>query len=99
MALEPRNADAAARRAGRRRGSSITRQAVLEAARTRFLEQISPRLRNVEDADTRAGLASAMLIGVIVGRGVVQVRVLADAERETVIRLVAPAIQTMLAAL
>ena len=64
---------------------------------TRLVETISPKLRDRPDALIRAGFASSMLIGVIVGRCIVQVSALANEDRETVVRLVGPAIQTVLA--
>lgn len=62
----------------------------------RVVEQISPKLSNAQDADIRAAFASAMLIGVVVGRGIVKVPVLASSDRVTVVRLLAPAIQAVL---
>lgn len=62
----------------------------------RLMDRIVPRLPSAEDAALRAGLASAMLVGVVVGRGIVKVPLLAEAESRTVVRLVAPAIQRTL---
>lgn len=62
----------------------------------RLVEQISPKLANIQEADTRAAIASAMLIGLVVGRGIVKVPVLAGADRQTVVRLSALAIQAIL---
>lgn len=47
-------------------------------------------------AALRAGLAASMLVGIVVGRRIVGVPTLADADRETVVALVAPAIQSVL---
>ncbi len=63
---------------------------------TRLVEEISPKLGGDQAATLRAGLVSAMLIGVIVGRQVVRVPALAEADRETVIQTLAPALQTVL---
>ncbi len=63
----------------------------------RLLETISPKLGNYPEATVRAGLASAMLVGVIVGRRIVQVPALANEDQETIIRLISPAIQIILA--
>ena len=63
---------------------------------TRLLETISPKLGNYPDATIRAGFASAMLVGVIVGRRLVRVPALANEDQETVIRLIGPAIQNIL---
>ena len=62
----------------------------------RLVEQISPKLAHAENADLRAALASAMLIGVVVGRNIVQVPVLANSDRQMAIHLLAPAIQAIL---
>ena len=69
-----------------------------EFIQARLLEQISSRLRNDHDATVRSGLASAMLMGIIVGRRIVQVPALVEEELETVIQMVAPAVQTILTA-
>ncbi|MFJ4109309.1 TetR/AcrR family transcriptional regulator [Oerskovia enterophila] len=53
--------------------------------------------RDVEDATLRAGLVSSMLVGLVVGRGIVGVPTLARADRETLVALVGPAVQAMLA--
>ncbi|EYB69266.1 hypothetical protein DEIPH_ctg009orf0004 [Deinococcus phoenicis] len=67
-----------------------------EFIQARLLKQIRPRLRDDHDAAVRSGLASSMLMGVIVGRRIVQVPALAEEDLESVIRRVAPAIQTVL---
>ncbi|MFJ3531753.1 MULTISPECIES: TetR/AcrR family transcriptional regulator [unclassified Streptomyces] len=48
------------------------------------------------DAMLRAGIVSSMLVGLVVGRGVVGVHTLAEAEREKLIMLVGPAVQSVL---
>ncbi|MFJ8799309.1 TetR family transcriptional regulator [Streptomyces sp. NPDC102487] len=48
------------------------------------------------DAMLRAGIVSSMLVGLVVGRGVVGVPTLAEAEREKLIMLVGPAVQSVL---
>lgn len=49
-----------------------------------------------DDATLRAGLAAAMLIGLIVGRRIVGVPVLVAADRDTLVRAVGPALQQLL---
>jgi hypothetical protein len=49
-----------------------------------------------DDAALRAGLASSMLVGLVVGRRIVGVPIVAGADVETLIALVAPAIQSLL---
>ncbi|MET9558448.1 TetR family transcriptional regulator [Streptomyces sp. NPDC006645] len=53
--------------------------------------------RAVDNAPLRAGIVSSMLVGLVVGRGVVGVPTLTEAERETLIALVGPAVQSVLA--
>ena len=48
------------------------------------------------DMALRAGLASSMLVGIVVGRRLVGVPILAEAETETLVAMVAPAIQSVL---
>ncbi|MFJ8748763.1 TetR family transcriptional regulator [Streptomyces sp. NPDC102441] len=52
--------------------------------------------RDVDDAMLRAGIVSSMLVGLVVGRGVVGVPALTEAERERLIELVGPAVQSVL---
>ncbi|MEV0844349.1 TetR family transcriptional regulator [Streptomyces sp. NPDC049954] len=52
--------------------------------------------RAVDEATLRAGIVSSMLVGLMVGRGVVGVPTLTGAERETLITLVGPAVQSVL---
>lgn len=47
-------------------------------------------------AALRAGVASSMLVGIIVGRRLVGVPILAEADTETLVALLAPAIQDVL---
>ncbi|MGY2896975.1 TetR/AcrR family transcriptional regulator [Deinococcus sp. UYEF24] len=67
-----------------------------EFIQARLLKQLGLRLHGEHDAAVRSGLASSMLMGVIVGRRIVQVPVLAAEDLESVIRMVAPAIQMVL---
>ena len=69
-----------------------------EYIQDRLLKQLSRRLPDDHDAAVRAGLAAAMLMGVIVGRRIVQVPALAGEDLEFIILRVAPAIQTLLTA-
>lgn len=74
-------------------------------------EQASAQLREliqtrvVHDLGTRFGdvavrieLVSSMLIGVVVGRHIVHVEALVELDRESLVRLIAPAVQTLLTA-
>jgi AcrR family transcriptional regulator len=60
----------------------------------RLMDGAGPRDQHA--AALRAGLASSMLVGIIVGRRLVGVPVLAEADEETLVALVAPAIQSVL---
>lgn len=51
----------------------------------------------VDDAELRAGVASSMLVGLVVGRGIVGVPALTGAGRETLVALVGNAVQGVLA--
>lgn len=72
---------------------------VNEQARGHLRDYIESRLARggVEtlgpDARLRAGLALSMLVGVITGRQIIGVPVLAAADRETLVSFIAPAIQ------
>ncbi|MGA9361821.1 MAG: hypothetical protein WBW75_28655 [Mycobacterium sp.] len=69
-----------------------------EFIQARLLDGIRSRSVDDEDAALRAGLASSMLVGIVVGRRIAGVPILANAESETLITLVAPAIQSVLTA-
>jgi AcrR family transcriptional regulator len=69
-----------------------------EFIQARLLDGIRSRSVDHEDAALRAGLASSMLVGIVVGRRIVGVPILANADSETLITLVAPAIQAVLTA-
>jgi AcrR family transcriptional regulator len=61
---------------------------------SRLLTAASERLG--PDAGLRVGLASYLLIGMVVGRRVVGVPILVAAEHEELVRIIAPAIQKIL---
>lgn len=79
------------------RGAIVNEQAgaqLREFIQARLLEGVASRV--VDDAVLRAGLASSMLVGIVVGRRIVGVPVIANADTETLIALLAPAIQSVL---
>ncbi len=79
------------------RGAIVTEQAAEQLRafiQSRLLHGMHDR---GEDATLRAGLAATMLIGVTVGRSVVGVPVLASADMDALVAIVAPAIQLVLA--
>lgn len=80
------------------RGAIANQQAgaqLREFIEARLLDGVRSRAVG-DDAAARAGLASSMLVGVIVGRRIVGVPTLANLDVETLVALVAPAIQSVL---
>lgn len=79
------------------RGAIVNQQAneqLREFIQSRLVEHVgSPR---TDDAVLRAGMASAMLVGIVTSRRIIGVPMLAEADAEEIIRLVAPAIQAVL---
>ncbi|NDZ79281.1 TetR/AcrR family transcriptional regulator [Streptomyces sp. SID10853] len=61
-----------------------------------FAAAVASRGGDADDVMLRAGIVSSMLVGLVVGRGVVGVPTLAAAEREKLIMLVGPAVQSVL---
>ena len=81
------------------RGAIVNEQAgaqLREFIQARLLEGMGTGPADDPDAALRAGLASSMLVGLVVGRRLVGVPVLANADVETLARLTAPAIQSVL---
>jgi AcrR family transcriptional regulator len=80
------------------RGAIVNDQArgqLREFIQARLLDGVGPHTG--DDAVLRAGLASSMLVGLVVGRRIVGVPVLANADREKLVELLAPAVQSVLA--
>jgi AcrR family transcriptional regulator len=67
-----------------------------EFIQSRLIDGMAARPVASDDAALRAGLASSMLVGLIIGRRIVGIPIVAGADVETVIALVAPAIQRLL---
>ncbi|MEZ0362357.1 TetR family transcriptional regulator [Mycobacterium sp. pUA109] len=83
------------------RGAIVNEQAsaqLREFIQARLLDGIRSRATNHDDAALRAGLASAMLVGVVVGRRIVGVPILANTDTDTLVARLAPAIQNVLTA-
>lgn len=81
------------------RGAIVNEQAseqLREFIQARLLAAARSRTADTNDAALRAGLASSMLVGVVVGRRIVGVPILAEADTEALVALVAPAIQSVL---
>ena len=76
------------------RGAIVNEQArhqLRDYIESRLLTGASQRLG--PDAELRGGLALSMLVGLVAGRQIIGVPVLAAADRETLVAIVAPAIQ------
>jgi hypothetical protein len=67
-----------------------------EFIEARLYAEVPPDLRDDPTGRTRVGLASSMLVGVIVGRRLVQVPTLVKANTEALVELIAPAVQSIL---
>ena len=78
-------------------GNDHAAASLREFIQARLVDQISPKLAGREDAAVRAGFAAAMLVGIIVSREIIKVPMLASTDPEALIRLVAPAVQSLLA--
>ncbi len=82
------------------RGAIANEQAgaqLREFIQARLLDAMGAGRGNAPDAALRAGLAASMLVGVVVGRRLVGVPILADADTDTLVAIVGPAIQSVLA--
>jgi AcrR family transcriptional regulator len=67
-----------------------------ELIQARVIVDLGPRLRDNPDMTTRIDVASAMLVGVIVGRRLVGVDALVDQDRDSLVAIIAPGIQAIL---
>jgi AcrR family transcriptional regulator len=67
-----------------------------EFIQARLLDAMDTRRAGDPEAALRAGLAASMLVGVIVSRRLVGVPILAQADSEELIAMLAPAIQSVL---
>jgi AcrR family transcriptional regulator len=79
------------------RGAVVNEQAntqLREFIQARLLKAVGPAA--TDDAVLRAGLASSMLVGLIVGRRIVGVPTLVEADVDALVAVVAPAIQSVL---
>lgn len=61
----------------------------------RVIDDLSPRLRD-GDMATRIEIACSMLVGIIVGRQLVEIEALLEQDRETLVFYIAPSIQAIL---
>ena len=69
-----------------------------ELIQKRVIDDLSPRLRDDADMTTRIELACSLLVGVVVGRQVVEIEALVREDRDSLVRYLAPSIQALLVA-
>lgn len=69
-----------------------------EFIQARLLDGVRSRPGDPDEAALRAGLASSMLVGIVVGRRIVGVPILAEADGDALVARLAPAIQRVLTA-
>jgi hypothetical protein len=67
-----------------------------ELIQKRVIVDLGPGLRSNSDLATRIEIASSMLVGVIVGRRLVGVDALVQQSRDSLVEIIAPAIQVIL---
>ncbi|MFF3442045.1 TetR family transcriptional regulator [Streptosporangium sp. NPDC002721] len=82
------------------RGAITNEQAasqLSEFIQARLLTEVRPDLHDDPATRIRVGLASSMLVGVIVGRRLVRVPTLVDVDPEALVELITPAVQAVLA--
>jgi AcrR family transcriptional regulator len=79
-------------------GNEHAAEQLRELIQTRLIDDLDPRLRERPDTVIRVQVVSSMLIGVIVGRRIVHVDALVHEDRESLIALIAPAVQAILVA-
>ena len=81
------------------RGAITNEQAgaqLREFIQARLHDAMGAGRANTPDAALRAGLAASMLVGVVLGRRLLGVPILAEADTETLVAMIAPAIQSVL---
>jgi AcrR family transcriptional regulator len=67
-----------------------------ELIQKRVIDDLSPRLRDSSDMATRIEIASSMLVGVVVGRQLVEIEALVKEDQDALVELIAPSIQVLL---
>jgi len=78
--------------------SDLARRQLRDFIEARLTAGIAARAPGPPDAALRAGIVASMLVGVIFGRDIVAVPTLADAGREHLVALLAPAVHSVLTA-
>lgn len=67
-----------------------------EVIQARLMHDLAGREGDDHDRQVRVEIVSSMLIGVIVGRRIVRVDALVEQDRESLVRLISPAVQAVL---
>lgn len=67
-----------------------------ELIQKRVIDDLSPRLRESADMSTRIEIACSMLVGVVVGRQLVEIEALVREDRDALVQYIAPSIQAIL---
>jgi AcrR family transcriptional regulator len=67
-----------------------------ELIQRRVIDDLSPRLRDNSDMAIRIEIASSMLVGVVVGRQLVEIEALVRQDRDALVAYIAPSIQALL---
>ena len=67
-----------------------------ELIQKRVIDDLSPRLRDSSDMATRIEIASSMLVGVVVGRQLVEIEALVREDQDALVAYIAPSIQVLL---
>ncbi len=80
----------------RRRLQRTTSAQISVLPQSRLANVISPKLAGCSDSAARAGFAASMLVGVIIGRCIIQTSALAVADQEAMVRMVGAAIGQIL---
>jgi len=76
--------------------NELAREQLRDFIEARLVEGIRSQTETPTDARLRAGVAASMLVGLVLSRCLLKVPTLAEAEREQLVRIVAPAIQAVI---
>ena len=77
-------------------GNEQAAEQLRELIQSRLIDDLEPGLRERPGMVIRVQVVSSMLIGVIVGRRIVHVDALVNEQRESLVALIAPAVQAIL---
>lgn len=77
-------------------GNEAAAEQFRDFVQARLVDGIGPRLSTPTDAAVRAGLASAMLVGIVIARRIIQIDALTEVDHEKIVGLVATLLQSLL---